>query len=72
MNQIPAGKSVIVLTEDETRLWHAIFSRELRDGHRAQILRECENRARMTGATEYLVYDAYESLVARGQITPAA
>ena len=72
MNRVPAGKTVIVLSEDETRLWHAIFSRELRDHHRAQILTECERRARAAGATEYVVYDAYESFVARGRISPAA
>ncbi len=72
MNSRAPQRSVIVLTEDETRLWHAIFSRDVRDHHRAQILEQCEVRARAAGAAEYVVYDAYESFIAKGQITPAA
>jgi hypothetical protein len=63
--------AVVVLTDDETRKWHSIFSRELREMHRAQIIDRCERQARNAGVTEYTVYDAYESLVARGQVTAA-
>ncbi len=72
MNSRSVRKTVIVLTDDETRQWHAIFSRELRDHHRAHILERCEQQTRAAGSTEYVVYDAYESCVAKGHVTPAA
>lgn len=61
-----------MLSDEETRQWHAIFSRELREHHRAQILEKCEQQARAAGSSEFIIYDAYESCVAKGQVTPAA
>jgi hypothetical protein len=72
MNSRPSRKAVIVLSDDETRKWHAIFSRELRDYNRDAILRRCLEQAREAGSTEYVIYDAYESEVAKGQVWPAA
>jgi hypothetical protein len=60
--------SIVVLSQDDTRLWHSIFSRELREHNRGLILARCESSAREAGATNYIVYDAYESLVARGEV----
>ena len=72
MNSRPSRKAVIVLSDDETRKWHAIFSRELREHNRTRILERCEEQARAAGSAEYVIYDAYESCVAKGQVSPAA
>jgi hypothetical protein len=71
VNSRSPRKVALVLSDEETRLWHSIFSRELRELHRAQIIERCEKRARAAGSAEYAIYDAYEPLVARGSNSPA-
>jgi hypothetical protein len=70
MNSL-APRTIVVLTGAETRMWHSVFSRKLRELHRAQIIERCELTARQAGSASYAVYDAFESLVAKGQVSPA-
>jgi len=72
MNDYVRRKRIRVLTHEETRFWHSRFNRHYRDIHQDRIVYTCERDARIEGYTEYLIFDAYERLVAHGAITPAA
>ena len=68
-----AGRTCIrILSDEETRFWHSRFNRHYREYHQSRILDSCEELARRSGFGGYAIYDAYETLVACGQITPAA
>lgn len=60
---------VFVLSLEETRSWHSPFSRELRTRRRQQILAQCVRSARRAGCRAYRLYDAFENLVAAGDVT---
>ena len=72
MNKHASTTRIRVLTHEETRFWHSRFNRHYRDTHQERIVERCEQEARIAGYSGYAIFDAYEQLVARGQITPAA
>jgi hypothetical protein len=61
-----------VLTHEETRFWHSRFNRYFRDTLQSRIVEGCKTEAKRVGCSEYIIFDAYETFVARGQITPLA
>lgn len=72
MNDRDVRTRIRILTHEETRFWHSRFNRYYRETHQFQIVTRCEEDARQFGFAGYAIYDAYENLVAHGQITPAA
>ncbi len=72
MNHPAVRTRIHILTHEETRFWHSRFNRYYRESHQTQIVARCEEDARLFGFEGYVIYDAYENLVAHGQITPAA
>ena len=72
MNDRALHTRIRVLTHEETRFWHSRFSRVWRETHQSLIVDGCERDARRLGCTGYAIFDAYEVLVARGHVTPAA
>jgi len=72
MNDHAPHTRIRVLTHEETRFWHSRFNRHYRDTHQDRIVERCEADARRAGYSSYAIFDAYETLVARGCISPAA
>lgn len=72
MNSQSSKKRIWVLTNEETRAWHSPFSKVLQEARQNAILERCERLARCGGFTEYVVYDAFETAVARGQVRQVA
>lgn len=72
MNDRAQRVRIRVLSDEETRFWHSRFNRHYRETHQLLIVANCEEDARQFGFAGYAIYDAYENLVAHGQITPAA
>lgn len=67
-----AQTRIRILTHEETRFWHSRFNRHYRETHQDIILDHCQREARRAGFTSFIIFDAYETIVARGQINPAA
>ena len=59
-------KGITVLSTSHTRQWHSPFSKTLREIHQARIVSECIERVRKAGFDHYVIYDAYETLIASG------
>jgi hypothetical protein len=72
MNDRAARTRIRILSDEETRFWHSRFNRHYREIHQTRIVERCEEDARHCGFAGYAIYDAYETLVAHGPITPAA
>ena len=59
-------KQIQVLSRIETRHWHSPFSKILREARQLNIIHRCRQSAQTDGYTEFVIYDAYETLVASG------
>lgn len=62
-------KRIQVLNSLQTRHWHSPFNSYLRECRQARIIEKCKNLARRAGFAEFAIYDAFETLVARGSVS---
>ena len=66
MKKTRGKKRIQVLSGVQTRHWHSPFNSYLRECRQMRIIEKCKDLAARAGFAEFVIYDAFETLVARG------
>ena len=69
MAMMKLKKRIHVLSSLQTRNWHSPFNSYLRECRQARIIEKCKHLAHHAGFAEFAIYDAFETLVARGSVS---